>query len=192
MKTILSLITISVLSVLLTYSIINLYSSPVWMLAMIAYSVGFIRLVYKDMRIDFKKVKAFTMIELIMVITIMSILLTIGLKGLKVDTSKAAIIQVGENLKIYNAKALAEQTTYRIEITEQKIEVYNELSQLVHEVDLKHAVTFYTPPNTPPVTEEILTLNARGELEGRSSGLKLWVSKRPLRMNMFTGHVVYY
>jgi len=62
------------------------------MLAMIAYSTGLIHLVYKDMRIDFK-VKAFTMIELIMVITLMAILLTIGLKGLKVDTSKAAIIQ---------------------------------------------------------------------------------------------------
>lgn len=192
MKTILSLIAISVLSVLLTYSIFNLYSSPVWMIAMIAYSTGFIHLIYKDMKVDMKKIKAFTMIELIMVITIMSILLTIGLKGLKVDTSKAAIIQVGETLKLYNAKALSEQTTYRVEITAQKLEVYNIDNELIVSRDLKHAVTFYTPPSTPTVTEESVIINERGELEGRSSELQLWVSKRPLRMNIFTGKVTYY
>jgi len=186
MKIILSLITISILSVLLTYSIINLFASPVWMLAMIAYSVVFIHLVYKDMKVDLKKVKAFTMIELIMVITIMAILLTVTLSALKVDTSKAAIIQVGTNLALYNAKALSEQTTYRIEITAKKLEVYDIDDKLIHEEDLKHTVTFDNVPN------ESVLINERGELEGRSSGLKLWVKERPLRVNMFTGKVSYY
>lgn len=191
MKRILSLIAIITLFVLLIYSALNLYSNPVWMIAMIAYSTGFIQLVYKDMKADIK-IKAFTMIELITVITIMAVLLTIGLKGLKADTSKAALIQVGENLKLYNSKALSEQTTYRIEITAKRIEVYNSLDELIHAEGLKHEVTFYTPPTKPTVTEESVVINKRGELEDRSSELKLWVSKRPLRMNMFTGHVVYY
>jgi len=198
MKTVLSLIAISTLSVLLTYSAINFVAGPLWAFCMIAYSVGFIRLILKDMREDLKKVKAFTMIELIMVITIMSVLLTITLGSLKTDTSKVAIIQVGTNLKLYNAKAMAEQTTYRIEITENKLEVYivdedtSIPDKLVHEEDLKHAVTFYTPPLEPTVTSESIVINRRGELENRNSELKLWVSKRPLRMNMFTGHVSYY
>ena len=162
------------------------------MLAMIAYSVGFIRLVYKDMREDLKKVKAFTMMELIMVITIMAILLTIGFKGLKVDSSKAALIQVGENLKLYTAKALAEQTTYRVEITEQKIEVYNIDDELIHKEGLKHAVTFYTPPTEPTVTSESVVINELGALDNRATELKLWVKERPLRMNIFLGKVTYY
>ncbi len=198
MKTVLSLIAISTLSILLTYSIINLFASPVWMIAMVAYSTVLIHLVYKDMRVDLKKVKAFTMIELIMVITIMSLLLTITLGSLKTDTSKVAIIQVGTNLKLYNAKAMAEQTTYRIEITANKLEVYivdedtSIPDKLVHEEDLKHAVTFYTPPLEPTVINESVVINRRGELENRNSELKLWVSKRPLRMSMFTGKVSYY
>ena len=187
MKTILSLITISVLSILLTYSIINLFASPVWMIAMIIYSLGFIHLVYKDMKVDLKKIKAFTMMELIMVITIMSILLTITLGTMKADTSKAAIIQVGTNLKLYNAKAMAEQTTYRIEITANKLEVYDIYSALVHEEDLKHAVIFDTN-----ITNESVVINSRGELENRTSGLKLWIKERQLRVNMFTGKVSYY
>ena len=192
MKTILSLIAISVLSVLLTYSIINLFASPVWMIAMIIYSVGFIHLVYKDMKVDLKKIKAFTMMELIMVITIMAILLTITLGSMKADTSKAAIIQVGTNLKLYNAKAMAEQTTYRIEITAQKLEVYDIYSALVHEEELKHAVTFDTTPSGAAITNESVVINYRGELENRTSELKLWINKRPLRVNMFTGKVSYY
>jgi len=191
MKRILSLIAIIILSVLLTYSALNLYSNPVWMIAMVAYSTGLIHLVYKDMKADIK-IRAFTMMELIMVMTITAVLLTIGLKGLKTDTSKAGLIQIGENLKLYKQKALSEQTIYRIELTAKRIEIYNSLDELIHAEDLKHEVTFYTPPNEPTVTEESIIINNRGELEDRSSELKLWVSKRPLRMSVFTGHVVYY
>ncbi len=187
MKTVLSLITIIMLSVLGTYSVVNFIAGPLWAFCMIVYAVGFIHLIYKDMKVDLKKVKAFTMIELIMVITIMSILLTITLGSLKADTSKVAIIQVGTNLALYNAKAMAEQTTYRIEITANKLEVYDIYGALVHEEDLKHAVTFDTN-----ITSESVVINERGELENRTSGLKLWVKKRPLRVNMFTGKVSYY
>ena len=187
MKKILQAVAVIMLSVLGTYSAINFIAGPLWAFCMIAYSVGFIRLILKDMKLDLKKIKAFTMIELIMVITIMAILLTITLGSMKADTSKAAIIQVGTTLKLYNAKAMAEQTTYRIEITAQKLEVYDIYSALVHEEDLKHAVTFDTN-----ITNESVVINYRGELENRTSGLKLWVNKRPLRVNMFTGKVSYY
>jgi len=192
MKTILSVIAIIMLSVLGIYSAINFVVGPLWDFCMIAYSVGFIRLVYKDMKVDLKKIKAFTMIELIMVITIMSILLTITLGAIKTDTSKVAIIQVGTNLKLYNAKAMAEQTTYRIEITANKLEVYDIYGALVHEEDLKHVITFDTTSSGAAITSESVIINERGELEGRSSGLKLWVKERPLRVNMFTGKVSYY
>jgi prepilin-type N-terminal cleavage/methylation domain-containing protein len=180
------------LSVLVTYSAINFIAGPLWAFCMIAYSLGFIHLIYKDMKLDLKKVKAFTMIEMIMVITIMAILLTITLGTMKADTSKAAIIQVGTNLKLYNAKAMAEQTTYRIEITTDKLEVYDIYSALVHEEDLKHAVTFDTTPSGAAITNESVVINYRGELENRTSGLKLWIKDRPLRVNMFTGKVSYY
>jgi len=118
--------------------------------------------------------------------TITAVLLTIGLKGLKVDTSRAAIIQVGENLKLYKQKAMSERTVYRIEITAQKLEVYDIDDALIHEEDLKHAVTFDNVPSESVVINEI------GELENRATELKLWVDKRPLRMNVFLGKVTYY
>jgi len=184
MKKILQAVAVIMLSVLGIYSVINFVAGPLWAFCMIAYSVGFIRLILKD--VDFKKVKAFTMIELIMVITIMSILLTITLGAMKADTSKVAIIQVGSNLELYNAKAMAEVTTYRIEITANKLEVYDINDKLIHEEELKHEVTFDN------VTSESVVINRRGELDNRSSELKLWVKERPLRVNMFTGKVSYY
>jgi len=183
MKKTLQAVTVIMLSTLGIYSAVNFTSQPLWMFCMVSYSVGLIHLILKDVKVDLKKVKAFTMIELIMVITMVAILLTIGLKGLKVDTSKAAIIQVGENLKLYKQKAMSEQTVYRIEITTQKIEVYNIDDELIHEEGLKHAVTF------DDVASESVVINELGELDNRVNELKLWVDKRPLRMSKFIGKV---
>ena len=50
MKLILSIITIIMLVSLAGYSVINLFVSPAWMLAMIAYSMFFIYMIAKDMK----------------------------------------------------------------------------------------------------------------------------------------------
>jgi hypothetical protein len=192
MKKLLEFTAISLLATLLIYSIANIHINPFWMVGMVVYTSYVLFFIIRDMIEEKKKIRQFTMMELITVMTITAVLLTIGLKGLKVDTSKAAIIQVGENLKLYKQKALSEKTTYRIEITAQELEVYDIDDELIHGEELKHIVTFYTPPNEPTVTEESVVINERGELEGRSSELKLWVSNRPLRMNIFLGKVTYY
>jgi prepilin-type N-terminal cleavage/methylation domain-containing protein len=52
-----------------------------------------------------KKLRAFTLIELIAVITIISFLLTITFRAMKTDTSKADITRIGGDLKLMQIQA---------------------------------------------------------------------------------------
>jgi prepilin-type N-terminal cleavage/methylation domain-containing protein len=56
-----------------------------------------------------KKLKAFTLIELIVVITIISFLLTVTFRAMSMDTSKADITKIGGELKLLQTQARAEK-----------------------------------------------------------------------------------
>ena len=52
-----------------------------------------------------KKVKAFTLMELLAVITIMSILLTVAMQAMKVDHSRSEALQIAGELRLLHAQS---------------------------------------------------------------------------------------
>jgi len=167
------------------YSTINLFVNPAWMLTMIAYSSVLIYMVAKEIAVDLKKIKSFTMIELMCVITLTAILLSIAFKVLKPDRAAAAIKQVGGNINVWQAKAMSEDTSYRMEFTETLLEVYNIDDELVYSEKIISKLTFANG------TSQTITFNDQGSMENLT-GARILADTWVARVNGFTGHLSYY
>lgn len=138
------------------------------------------------------KKKNFTMIELLTVITIMSILLGITMQVMRPDRAKVAIKQVGGSINVWSAKAMAEGTRYRIEFTENLIEVYNIDNELVHHEKVMSPLSFFDHAENPmPLQSQTIEFNKYGgmiDLRGARIYADTWIA----RVNGFTGHLSYY
>ena len=190
MKLLVGIITIIMLLSLAIYSAINLFINPSWMLVMMAYSLFFIYMVSMEIATDMKKVKAFSMIELMCVITLTAILLSIAFKVLKPDRAAAAIKQVGGNINIWNAKADSEDTSYRMEFTETLLEVYDIDDKLVHSEKILSPLSFFDKDGNPK-TSQTIEFNDKGEMEDLT-GARILADTWVARVNGFTGHLSYY
>jgi prepilin-type N-terminal cleavage/methylation domain-containing protein len=136
------------------------------------------------------KKKTFTMIELLVVMTIMSILLGITMQVLRPDRAKAAIKQVGGSINVWSAKAMAEGTSYRMEFTENLIEVYNTADELVGSKNIMSPLSFFDHNGNPTQTQTI-EFNKFGSMED-IKGTKIYADMWVARVNGFTGHLSYY
>lgn len=136
------------------------------------------------------KKKRFTMIELLTVITIMSILLGITMQVMRPDRAKAAIKQVGGSINVWSAKSMADDTIYRMEFTKNLIEVYNPDNELISSENVISDLSFVDHGGNP-TTSQTIEFNREGgmlDLLGAKIYADLWVA----RVNGFTGHLSYY
>lgn len=199
MKLVVGLAAIVILMVLAIYSAVNIIASPPWALTMIAYSTFFIYMVAKDIQFDRKKVKPFTMIEMMVVITLVAILLSVSFRVLKPDRAAAAIKQVGGQINVWNAKAMASESniSYRMEFTEKLLEVYkvtttngSETVTIVHTENIISPLNFIDKDGNPSTSQEI-EFNNRGEMT-ELTGTKIYSGIWSAKVNGFTGHLSYY
>jgi len=105
MNTILKLIAIAMNAGLLLVATTNILTAPIWMVLMILISSTVICVITADIIESLKKVKVFTMIELITVITITAILLTMVLSVMRTDPASLEVKKVGSMIKLYQSKA---------------------------------------------------------------------------------------
>lgn len=136
------------------------------------------------------KKKNFTMLELMTVITIMSILLGITMQVIRPDRAAASIKQVGGSISVWSAKAMAEGTIYRMEFTEDLIEVYNIVDELVYSEKVMSPLSFFDHNDNPKATETIKFNRYGGMIDLR--GAKIYADTWVARVNGFTGHLSYY
>jgi prepilin-type N-terminal cleavage/methylation domain-containing protein len=136
------------------------------------------------------KKKNFTMIELLTVITIMSILLGITMQVMRPDRAKAAIKQVGGSINVWSAKAMSDSTSYRMEFTENLIEVYNIDDELVGSKNIISKLTFFDNDGNP-ATSQTIEFNRNGSMEDLI-GAKIYADTWLAQVNGFTGHLSYY
>lgn len=136
------------------------------------------------------KKKTFTMIELLTVITIMSVLLGITMQVMRPDRAKAAIKQVGGSINVWSARAMADGTSYRMEFTENLIEVYNIDDELVGSKNIISNLTFFDNDGIS-TTSQTIEFNKFGSMED-IKGTKIYADLWVARVNGFTGHLSYY
>jgi len=136
------------------------------------------------------KKKNFTLLELMTVITIMSILLGITMQVMRPDRAKAAIKQVGGSINVWSAKAMAEGTNYRMEFTESLIEVYNIDDELVSSENVISNLTFFDNDGNSTIGQTI-EFNKYGCMVNLL-GAKIYADTWVARVNGFTGHLSYY
>lgn len=136
------------------------------------------------------KKKNFTMLELMTVIAVMSILLGITMQVLRPDRAKVAIKQVGGSINVWSAKAMAEGTSYRMEFTENLIEIYNTADELVGSKNIMSPLSFFDHDgnSTQSQTIEFNKFGSMEDIKGTKIYADLWVA----RVNGFTGHLSYY
>jgi prepilin-type N-terminal cleavage/methylation domain-containing protein len=138
------------------------------------------------------KKKNFTIIELLVVMTIMSILLGISMQVLKPDRAKAAIKQVGGSITAWSARAMSESTSYRLEFTKNLIEVYNINNELVYSKKTMSPLSFFDHADIPqPLPDQTIVFNKFGSM-GDLRGARIYADTWIARVNGFTGHLSYY
>ncbi len=129
--------------------------------------------------------KNFTMLELMTVIAIMSILLGITMQILRPDRGAAAIKQVGGSISVWTAKAMNDDTSYRMEFTERLLEVYDANDKLVYSENIISPLTF-TDGNS-----QTIEFTREGSMEDLT-GAKIYADTWIAQVNGFTGHLSYY
>lgn len=130
------------------------------------------------------------MLELMAVITLMAILLGIASQAIKPDRAAAAIKQVGGSISIWSAKAMADDTSYRMEFTKNLLEVYNEDNVLIHSLKIISDLTFVDHSGNPK-TNQTIVFNKMGGMNDLQ-GTKIYADEWVARVNGFTGHLAYY
>ncbi|MEE9352574.1 MAG: type II secretion system protein [Thiotrichaceae bacterium] len=185
MKLVVGFTAIIMLLGLAIYSAINLFVAPIWMVSMISYSSILIYMIAKEIAVDLKKVRAFTLIELMTVLVLTAILLSIAFKVMQPDRAAAAIKQVGGNINVWSAKAMSENTNYRLEFTVKLLEVYDIDDNLVYSEKIISSLTFTNGTN------QTIELNDKGSMED-VTGARILADTWVARVNGFTGHLSYY
>jgi len=136
------------------------------------------------------KNKNFTMIELLMVMTIASVILGMSMRVLRPDSAAAAIKQVGGNLNVWNSKAMSDNTSYRLEFTKNEITVYDTDNKLVHTEDIISDLSFFDNNGNPTPSQTIIFDNQGCMVN--LLGAKIYADTWLVRVNGFTGHVSYH
>jgi len=136
------------------------------------------------------KKKNFTMIELLMVMTIMSILLGITMQILKPDRAAAAIKQVGGSINVWSARAMADDTSYRMEFTERLVKIYDINNKQVGSKNIISPLTFFDNDGNP-MTSQTIVFNKYGGMVNLL-GAKIYADTWVAKVNGFTGHLSYY
>lgn len=136
------------------------------------------------------KKKNFTMIELLTVITIVSIMLGVSMQVIKPDRAAAAIKQVGGNINVWNSKAMSANTSYRMEFTKNSISVYDIDNKIVHTEKIISDLTF-SDHNEIPVQSLTIEFDNQGCMSNLL-GARIYADTWMARINGFTGHVSYH
>ena len=180
MKKLVSVISI-MLSMVGVYTSLSIISNHTFAgVICLAWFVGVILVLSKYLMTESRIVRAFTMMELIMVMTIMAFLLTMVLNIMPSDYTKAESVKIGSELKVLHQQSLTydynlgdslpfifDQTKYRSSITLSHPDVFFRKGSIVDEL------------NNPIIGYNIEVQHKE------SSPIKVYV--RP-----FTGKIAYY
>lgn len=134
--------------------------------------------------------KKFTMIELMTVITLCAILLSISFRVLQPDRAATAIKQVGASIVVWNARAMSESTSYRLEFTKRLVEVYNINDELIDSKTIMSDLSFFDTLGNPIINQTV-EFNRYGSMEDLK-GAKIYADTYVANVNGFTGHLSYY
>ena len=179
MRFILSIVALLAVLACLPIGLINLSKDNLLIgAALLIWSVLLLPACVADINQSLPKVKkclSFSMIELIAVITIVSVLLTITISAMKTDPSQADITRIGGDLKLLQAQARAEK----------EIKQFILADDYFSNVTMSHADLFFNEQGEPVDIEgnQIVGFYIQAH-DTKSNPIKVFV--RP-----FTGKVTY-
>lgn len=193
MNTILKLIAVTITGSLLFVAVTNITAAPVWMSLMILVSSTVIFFVGLDLAESLKKVKVFTMIELIAVITVMAILLTMVISVMKTDPSSLEIKKVGSMIKLYQSKAfsLKGESLYIISLKSGEFKITDQDGIQLELIELKSDISFRD--GSAVKSFNLLNTGECQVITGNDTAALIFkVGNQEGKVNIFTGKFSYY